>query len=107
MTHVISSLTIWGFFIFFIYLFFISIQFLNALYKAYPKEATDYFGEKRIFGTNQKVGIFLLWDDKVKDLTKKNTKMESLRKKCIRFFWIFLILLFFLPLIDILGWAFF
>ncbi len=74
------------YFAFWIYVFLLTMKFKKALLKSFPREANQYLSQTTIFGDYSTVGFFYLWDDKIKNLAKKEKKIESLRQhtsKCM------------------------
>ncbi len=103
MSTVINSWPIWGYLLFFIYLYYIIVKFQNTISDKYPDDADKLIGTKRIWGINQKSGLFFLWDNNIKQLIQNDHDVVSLRRRCVISFWIFLSLLIVLPFTDIIG----
>ncbi len=77
----ISLILVAGYFAFWVYVYLLVKKVQNSLYQSFPKEAIQYLGTKKSFGINRKAGLLFLWEGKIKDLTRRDKKIEGLRQK--------------------------
>ena len=103
MSYVINSLPVFGYLIFFAYLYFTILKYQNSIVNKYPKDASKLLGIEKVWGINRKTGLLFLWNNKIKNLIKDDYDLLMLHKRCVLSFWIFVTLLFLLPFIDIFS----
>ena len=90
-----------GYFALWIYIFFLIMKFKKCLFKNFPNELELILDKERFFGIP--VNPFLLWDDDIKNLAKRNKETKDLRRISIKFFYFGIIAMFALiPLLFII-----